>query len=291
MADLNWFRHLGQRSKTPDVNREEAPRSPRRIRPPAAVRRVSSLLTLTALDHGVEPRHDGPSHSPSPSLASSSHGSFPKILTGDTGTSVSSGSSLDRERAASPPDSFNATSEFVDSLDVPEAERTWHTPNLHQMVETLQVAMMKKKNSLEPIPIRFNSHVLALIEGYSKLRLQLGKEAARIAEVQELRERELDQFRSISEDWLKREQGYRDEVKRLELQLAEVKSMEAVIVARSGSLVDRGATARKGFEERVKRLSSSKVDDEGQSKLATMPVSTQLTRSVPQTSYPLRIPT
>ncbi|RKU45977.1 hypothetical protein DL546_006746 [Coniochaeta pulveracea] len=143
------------------------------------------------------------------------------------------------------------------------------------MVETLQVAMMKKKNSLEPIPIRFNSHVLALIEGYSKLRLQLGKEAARIAEVQELRERELDQFRSISEDWLKREQGYRDEVKRLELQLAEVKSMEAVIVARSGSLVDRGATARKGFEERVKRLSSSKVDDEDE----LPPKDTNLTRA------------
>jgi hypothetical protein len=133
------------------------------------------------------------------------------------------------------------------------------------MVETLQVAMMMKKDSLSPIPIRFNSHVLALLEGYSKLRLQLGKEATRIAEVQDLRERELDQFRAISEDWLRREQGYRDEVKRLELQLAEARSMEAVIVARSGSLVDRSATARKRFEERVKRLSGSKVDEDGKS--------------------------
>jgi hypothetical protein len=133
------------------------------------------------------------------------------------------------------------------------------------MVETLQVAMMMKKDSLSPIPIRFNSHVLALLEGYSKLRLQLGKEATRIAEVQDLRERELDQFRAISEDWLRREQGYRDEVKRLELQLAEARSMEAVIVARSGSLVDRSATARKRFEERVKRLSGSKVDEDSKS--------------------------
>lgn len=247
----------------PDENlpADQISRSPRRLRPSAAVRRVSSLLSLPNMDtsnsHG-ERRHNGNglSHSPSSSI-----GGSPKVALGDNAVN-STADSEQFHHQADPPESPNG---YDDGIDVPEAERTWYNPTVHQMIERLQVVMMTKRDALQPLPIRFNSHILALTEGYSKMRHELAQQAQKIAEVQDLRERELEQFRAMSDEWLIREQGYQAEIKRLELQLAATeRGMEAVVVARSSSLVDRGATARKRFEERVKRLSASKVtDDDG----------------------------
>jgi hypothetical protein len=234
-------------------------RSPRRLRPSAAVRRVSSLLSLqpnmdTSTSHG-EGRHSGNvlSHSPSSSTGGSS-----KVALGDNTTADSE----QFHHQADPPKSSNG---YDDGINVPEAERTWYTPTVHQMIETLQVAMMTKKDALQPLPIRFNSHILALAEGYSKMRRELAQQTQKVAEVQNLRERELEEFRAISDEWLTREKGYQAEIKRLELELADTeRGMEAVVIARDRSLVDRGAMARKRFENRVKRLSASKAtDDDG----------------------------
>lgn len=130
--------------------------------------------------------------------------------------------------------------------------------------------MMNRSDVRTPLPVRFNSHVLAVIEGYRNQRKELAKAAQDIADVQELRERDADSFGRMSSEWMARERDFLAEIKRLELQLADTQNgMEAVMLARSGSLVDRGAMGRKKFEERMKervqRMSTggSKIEEEG----------------------------
>jgi hypothetical protein len=164
-------------------------------------------------------------------------------------------------------------SESINSQNIPvdssshhtvlrEADRTWHNPSVDQMVETLQVAMMTKRDALVPIPIHYNSHVLALIESLRSMRRQLIEAEDQLTGLRCLREKELEQFRAMSEEWMTREDQYRAEIRRLELLMARNKElgMESVALARSGSLVDRGL--RKPFQDRLKRLSGS-TDDEG----------------------------
>jgi hypothetical protein len=129
--------------------------------------------------------------------------------------------------------------------------------------------MMNKPSTLEPLPIQYNGHVLALLEGYAKIKQELESTkltaAAEVEEVKKMRMRELESYRNLSDDWLEKQKGYMAEIKRLELLLAHhtEEGMATVALARAGSVVDRGAKARKGFEERVKRL--SRGDDGGQS--------------------------
>jgi hypothetical protein len=72
-----------------------------------------------------------------------------------------------------------------------------------------------------------------------------------------LREKELEQFAGISEEWLQREENYKAEIKRLELFLAKESKdgMASVALARSESIVDRAGSKR--FHARVKRVSNS----------------------------------
>ncbi len=81
-----------------------------------------------------------------------------------------------------------------------------------------------------------------------------------------MRDKELEQFRGVSEDWIKREQDYRAEIKRLELTLARESKdgMACVALTRHGSLVDRAASKR--FRERLKRLSNQNDDSAGTSR-------------------------
>jgi hypothetical protein len=137
------------------------------------------------------------------------------------------------------------------------------------MIESLQVAMMNKPSALEPLPVRYNGHVLALLEGYAKVKRELEETkrtaAEELEEIRGTRFNELESYRQLSEDWLKSQKDYNAEIKRLELLLAHHTEggIATVVLARAGSVVDRGMRARKGFEERVKRL--SRGDDGGQS--------------------------
>ncbi|KAK0635513.1 hypothetical protein B0T17DRAFT_464370, partial [Bombardia bombarda] len=103
----------------------------------------------------------------------------------------------------------------------------------------------------------YNSYVLALIEGFARLTSQLRAAGDELAELRNLRERELEQFRVMSEEWIRREEGYKAEVRRLEVVLARESrdGVASVALARHATLVDRREGKR--FLERLKRMSGS----------------------------------
>lgn len=266
MADLGWFRHFGQRPKTPTIpgvppdepdyfsSPGKSTYSPtRRLRPPA-VRRVSSLLSLAAAsEHNAS----------SVALPVSSATSFKAAAHISDAASSKSIPAPDEHHVDlnSPSATTTAVRHKSPEVFLREADRVWHAPSLEQMIESLQVAMMNKPSTLQPLPIQYNGHVLALLEGYGRLRRELEEcrrgAADEVDEVKKLRIKELESYRLLTEDWLKRQREYDAEIKRLELLLAHhtEEGMAAVALARAGSVVDRGARARKGFVERVKRLS------------------------------------
>ncbi|KAK4137964.1 hypothetical protein BT67DRAFT_127062 [Trichocladium antarcticum] len=140
-------------------------------------------------------------------------------------------------------------------------EPLWHNPNLMQMVEALRVVMMGKRDALEGLPVACNAYVLALIEGFAHLTDRLRDANAKIVEAKDLREKELEQFASISDEWLQREENYKAEIKRLELFLAKESKdgMASVALARSESVVDRAGSKR--FHAKAKRVSNSQNQD------------------------------
>lgn len=81
-----------------------------------------------------------------------------------------------------------------------ERDRVWHNPNLLQMVETLQVAMMTKCDPLQPIPVQYNSYVLNMLEGFGRLQDNISETERRVVELERTRQKDLEAFRSISEE-------------------------------------------------------------------------------------------
>jgi hypothetical protein len=146
---------------------------------------------------------------------------------------------------------------------------TWHNPSLLQMIESLQAAMMSKRDALAPIPVKYNSYVLAMIEGFAMLEQRLQAKESELADLKQLREKELEGFRGMSEEWIQREKDYKAEIKRLELVLAKESKggVATVALARSDTLVDRSVT--KKFQARLQRMSNS--HDTGKSPSAPNP--------------------
>lgn len=104
---------------------------------------------------------------------------------------------------------------------------------------------------------RYNAHIRALLEGFGHLTERLQETEEKFAELKNLREKELEEFRGISEDWVQREEGYKAEIKRLELVLAKESKdgVASVALARHESLIDRSGSKR--FRERLKRARNS----------------------------------
>lgn len=115
---------------------------------------------------------------------------------------------------------------------------------------------------MTPIPVEYNAHVLHLLEGFSKLQRRKDEADARITELKEARERDLEEFKSMSAEWISRENNYKAEIKRLELLLATTSSngMETVALARSNSLVDRKDTRR--FVAKINQISAADARSE-----------------------------
>ncbi|KAL2145513.1 hypothetical protein VTI28DRAFT_6905 [Corynascus sepedonium] len=138
-------------------------------------------------------------------------------------------------------------------------KNTWHNPSLMQMTEMLSsvMARMGPGDRLDPT---YHSCVLSLIEGFYKVSRKLRDAEEQLAELKDLRERELDQFRSMTEEWMETGEAYKAEVKRLELALAKESKdgVASVALARHGSLVDRVGSKR--FHARLKRLNDDRAD-------------------------------
>lgn len=266
MADLGWFRNLGQRPHSPtrpagsehegdfpgELRHRQSYSSMRLLGPHGPVHRVSSFLSLElGPSSGREGRPGGATPSPTP--------------TADSPTTTTTDSTIDTDGGGGRgggTDSAPLDEEVAAAAVVRDRDRTWQSPSLDMVVEALQVAMMTKRDALVPLPVHYNAHVLALIEGYAKLRRRVTEAREEAADLRRLMGGEREEYRAVAGEWSAREEAYRAEVRRLELIIARTSrdGMETVVLARSGSLVDRGA--RKEFQERLKRLSSSQ-DDEG----------------------------
>ncbi|KAK3947979.1 hypothetical protein QBC32DRAFT_223021 [Pseudoneurospora amorphoporcata] len=136
-------------------------------------------------------------------------------------------------------------------------ESPWHNPNLMQMAETLQAVMMTKGDSMAALPVQYNSLVHNVLEGFAHLTRRLQALEQELAELKNLREKELEQFRGISEEWIQRENGYKAEIKRLEVVLAKESKdgLASVTLARQDTLIDRSGSKR--FQARLKRISTT----------------------------------
>lgn len=113
----------------------------------------------------------------------------------------------------------------------------YHKPSPDQMVETIKVVMMNQ-NSLDPVPIQYNSCILHALEAYYDLQVQLQRKTEELESLKKRHDRDIDDFDEMTKGWSMRENDYQQEVKRLEVLLANTEGgMEAVSIARSHSLV------------------------------------------------------
>ncbi|KAJ4306318.1 hypothetical protein N0V88_001118 [Collariella sp. IMI 366227] len=141
-----------------------------------------------------------------------------------------------------------------------EKATPWYNPTVMQMAETLTAALGGGR-AQDGLPVAYNSCVLALVEGFYRLTAKLRDTDEELAELKVLRELELEQFRSMTEEWLETSEGYKKEVKRLELALAKESKdgIASVALARHGSLVDRAGSKR--FHVELQKLHGKQTQD------------------------------
>ncbi|KAH6669095.1 hypothetical protein F5X68DRAFT_249234 [Plectosphaerella plurivora] len=130
----------------------------------------------------------------------------------------------------------------------------WHQPTLEQISETLFVALMNKSH-LEPIPLEYDTWVQQLVRGCADLSRDLRATKQLLAEEKETKNRSIEAFTQMSMDWEERETAYKAEIRRMEVLLAKTapSGVEAVLVARSGSIVDRSLAGTKRFRASVQK--------------------------------------
>ncbi|KAF9870854.1 hypothetical protein CkaCkLH20_11753 [Colletotrichum karsti] len=125
------------------------------------------------------------------------------------------------------------------------------------MINTLHHVMMTK-SVLDPVPIEHNSCIKHLLEAYWRLQEQLQKTEQDLVEERETKERSLEEFAKMSSEWEKKEADFLAEIKRMEVVLSKVApdGVGAVVLARSGSIVDRSKRSSKLFKDRIEKAKS-----------------------------------
>lgn len=96
-----------------------------------------------------------------------------------------------------------------------ESDRTWHSPNVVQMMETVSCAIMVNGIS-EPIPRHLNASIISMVEEF---RIQLGKLKklqAEITELQDARQADAKEHMQMTREWEQREMSFRADIERLE---------------------------------------------------------------------------
>ncbi|KDN69345.1 hypothetical protein CSUB01_05391 [Colletotrichum sublineola] len=134
--------------------------------------------------------------------------------------------------------------------------------SLDQMVGALHYIMMTKP-VLDPVPKEYNSYILHLLEGYWGVQEQLKKTVQALAEETETKQRSLEAFTKMSDEWQEKEAAFRSEIKRMELVLAKVapEGVGAVAIARSQSVVDRSAKSSRIFKAKIEKAKGSPDKD------------------------------
>lgn len=141
---------------------------------------------------------------------------------------------------------FNQSSaDFANDILVREADRLQNTPSVDEMADMLRTIIMVSPTPpvLDP---QHTSYVLHLIEGYSKLRSKLSAKQKEVMQLKAKQQEDRESGKMLLADWSAQEARYRAEIKRLELIIQHVsgKGVEAVALARSGSLIRKGGSGR-----------------------------------------------
>ncbi|GKT66652.1 hypothetical protein ColTof3_13991 [Colletotrichum tofieldiae] len=139
-----------------------------------------------------------------------------------------------------------------------DRDQTEAPMSLDQMVDALHCIMMTKP-VLDPVPREYNSYILHLLEGYWNVQEQLKKTEQALAEETETKQRSLEEFTKMSDEWQEKEAAFRAEIKRMELVLARVapEGVGAVVLARSESVVDRSTRSSRIFKAKIEKARGS----------------------------------
>lgn len=151
-------------------------------------------------------------------------------------------------------DVWKTQSNHESDYDFNEADQTWHNPNLVQMMDTVSSAIMSRGIS-EPIPRHLNSFVIGMVEEF---RIRMGQQSAlesQVTNMRKTREKEIQEFATMADEWKNHEIAYKAEVKRLEQIIAAKDGMHSVVVARAGSVYNRGKS--QAFQAKLNRLSEN----------------------------------
>ncbi|KAL9471658.1 hypothetical protein ACSS6W_009599 [Trichoderma asperelloides] len=141
---------------------------------------------------------------------------------------------------------FNQSSaDFANDILVREADRLQNTPSVDGMADMLRTIIMVSPTPpvLDP---QYTSYVLHLIEGYSKLRNKLSTKEKEVAQLKAKQQEDRENGKILFAEWSAQEVRYKAEIKRLEMIIQQVsgKGVEAVALARSGSLIRKGGPGR-----------------------------------------------
>ncbi|KAH8127785.1 hypothetical protein FP744_10000352 [Trichoderma asperellum] len=141
---------------------------------------------------------------------------------------------------------FNQSSaDFANDILVREADRLQNTPSVDGMADMLRTIIMVSPTPpvLDP---QYTSYVLHLIEGYSKLRNKLSTKEKEVAQLKAKQQEDRENGKILFAEWSAQEARYKAEIKRLEMIIQQVsgKGVEAVALARSGSLIRKGGPGR-----------------------------------------------
>ncbi|KAL7930553.1 hypothetical protein V8C35DRAFT_330376 [Trichoderma chlorosporum] len=145
---------------------------------------------------------------------------------------------------------YHSSADSESDLFVREADRLQNTPTVDEMADMLRTNIMVSSTPPTLGP-QYTSYVLHLIEGYSKVRTQLLKKEKEVVQLESTRQEDKERSKALVSDWAAQEARYKAEIKRLELIIQKVsgKGVEAVALARSGSLIRRGGLDREHMME------------------------------------------
>ncbi|CAG1969006.1 unnamed protein product [Fusarium graminearum] len=142
------------------------------------------------------------------------------------------------DRGTAPLTGVDAALDQADKLFINASQEVWHSPSVDQLAESLRAALMTTEGN-QPLSAEYRPHVLLLCEFYGTRHHKIAQLESQLAEVKDQLEKERERYRSIEEHWMVQDARYKAEVKRLEMFIHEAsgKGMEAVVLARAGSLI------------------------------------------------------
>ncbi|KAJ4018470.1 hypothetical protein NW752_005587 [Fusarium irregulare] len=145
--------------------------------------------------------------------------------------------------------SLNGADSILDEADkefINASQQVWRNPSVDQVTEALRAALMTRPN--EPLSVEYRPHVLLLCEFYGTRHSKIAKLESQLSEAQDALKKETERHKQIEERWIRQDARYKAEVKRLEMFIHQTsnKGMEAVVLARAGSLIRTkpGSTSR-----------------------------------------------